>query len=221
MNIKTEGVHAGEFLLSEANGARSRGQVVISAGAGLLAAGTILAILTAANAGVPTAVGGNVGNGVLGSITIGSPATTGTYKVTITEAAANGGKFSVIAPDGFEIGTGTVGVAFSKEGIAFTLADGSTDFAVGDAINLAVQAGLGEYVAYDDDGANDGRRQASAILWAPIDARTEDVRATVIQRDAEVIDSLLTGLDAAGRTDLAALGIIIRTSMPDAPKLGA
>ncbi|HCR1243654.1 TPA: head decoration protein, partial [Pseudomonas aeruginosa] len=32
MTIKTEGVHAGEFLLSEANGSRSRENIVITAG---------------------------------------------------------------------------------------------------------------------------------------------------------------------------------------------
>ena len=50
MSIKTEGVHAGEFLLSEANGARSRENIVIVKGAGQLAAGTLLAMITAANA---------------------------------------------------------------------------------------------------------------------------------------------------------------------------
>ena len=40
MSIKTEGVHAGEFLLSEANGSRSRANIVVAAGAGIVLAGT-------------------------------------------------------------------------------------------------------------------------------------------------------------------------------------
>jgi len=210
MNIKTEGLHAGEFLLSEANGSRSREQVVISAQAGLLAAGTLIAKLTAANAGTATAVAGNTGNGVVSGLTVGSPAITGTYTVKIYEAAANGGKFSVLDPQGFEIGTGTVGTAFSAGGLAFTLGDGSTDFAVNDSFTLAVNAGLGEWVPYDDDGANDGRRAAGGILFAPIDARVNDVRALAILRDAEVAERLLTGLDDAARVDLLALGIVPR-----------
>ncbi|HCA24843.1 MAG TPA: head decoration protein [Pseudomonas sp.] len=210
MSIKTEGVHAGEFLLSEANGARSRENIVIVTGAGKLAAGTLLAMITAANAMVPTAAGGNTGNGTIGSIAISSEAVSGTYLLTITEAAANGGTFEVTSSSGAVIGTGEVGVAFEAAGIGFTLADGSTDFAEGDAFTLAVTANLDEYVPYDDDGTDDGRRTASAILYGPVDATDVDVMAVGIVRDAEVTERLLTGLDANGRADLSALGIVIR-----------
>ena len=210
MTIKIEGVHAGEFLLSEANGTRSREEVVISAGNGKVAAGTLIAKITAANAAVPTAKAGNVGNGVLGAITVGSPAITGTYVLAMTAASANGGAFSLVDPTGREVGAGTVGVAFTGGGLTFTLADGAVDFAVNDGFTIAVNANLGEWAPYDDDGANDGRRAASGILFAPIDATLNDVRAVAVVRDAEVIEGLLTGLDVAGETDLAALGIVIR-----------
>lgn len=210
MSIKTEGVHAGEFLLSEANGSRSRENIVVSAGAGKLAAGTLLGEITAANAMVPTAAGGNTGNGTIGSIAITSDAVSGTYLLTITEAAANGGSFEVTSSSGAVIGTGEVGVAFEAAGIGFTLADGSTDFAEGDAFTLAVTANLGEYLAYDGSGDDDGRRTASAILYGPVDATEVDAMAVGILRDAEVTERLLTGLDANGRTDLAELGIVIR-----------
>lgn len=210
MSIKTEGVHAGEFLLSEANGSRSREAVVIAAGSGILKAGTLIALLTAANAAVATADAGNTGNGVMGSITVDSKAITGTYVLTITSAAANGGKFLLVDPLGAEVGEGTVGVAFSGGGLSFTLADGATDFAVDDAFTIAVNANLGEWTAYDDDGENDGRRAAAGILWAPVDATSNDVKVAAVVRDAEVIERLLTGLDIAGRADLAALGIVIR-----------
>ncbi|MEW3606451.1 head decoration protein [Pseudomonas aeruginosa] len=59
MTIKTEGVHAGEFLLSEANGSRSRENIVITAGSGRLVAGTLIAPITAANALSATAAAGN------------------------------------------------------------------------------------------------------------------------------------------------------------------
>ncbi len=210
MNIKTEGVHAGEFLLSEANGERSRENIVISAGSGFIVAGTLLAILTAANALASTAQVGNTGNGTVGSATVTTAAITGTYVLKITEAVANGGKFEVTNPLGALVGAGTVGTAFTGGGITFTLADGATDFAVGDGFNLAVKAGLGEYTPYDDDGTDDGRRTASAILYAGVDATTDDIGAAAIVRDAEVIERLLTGLDANGLNDLAALGIVVR-----------
>ena len=132
MTIKTEGVYAGEFLLSEANGTRSREEVVIAAGSGILKAGTLIALITAANALTPTADGGNTGNGTIGSVTVTSMAITGNYILTITEASANGGKFELVDPTGALVGEGTVGQAFTGGGLTFTLGDGSTDFAVDD-----------------------------------------------------------------------------------------
>lgn len=211
MTIKTEGVHAGEFLLSEANGSRSRENIVICAGSGMLRAGTLLAMITAANALTPTAQPGNTGNGTVGSVTVTSEAITGTYVLEITEAAANGGTFEVTDPLGRLVGEGQVGQAFTGGGLTFTLADGSTDFAVGDGFSLAVLANLGEWTAYDDDGTDDGRRAATGILYAGVDATDVDVKAVAVVRDAEVIEALLTGLDTAGRADLKALGLILRT----------
>ena len=210
MTIKTEGIHSGEFLLSEANGSRSREVVVITAGSGRLAAGTLIAQLTAANALTPTAKAGNTGNGTVGAVTVTSAAASGTYSLTITEAAANGGTFELTDPAGQFVGEGQVGQPFTGGGITFTLSDGSTDFVVGDGFTLAVKASLGEWTAYDDDGTDDGRRTADGILYAPVDATLVDVKATAVVRDAEVIERLLTGLDDNGAADLAALGIVIR-----------
>lgn len=208
--IKTEGVYTGEFLLSEANGSRSREEVVIAAGSGILKAGTLIALITAANALTPVADAGNTGNGTIGSVTVTSAAISGAYLLTISEAAENGGKFELADPTGAQVGEGTVGQAFTGGGLTFTLSDGATDFAEGDSFTLTVLANLGEYTPYDDDGTDDGRRVAGGILFASVDATTNDVRAVGVMRDAEVIESLLTGLDANGRADLLATGIVIR-----------
>lgn len=210
MTILQERNHTGEFLLSEANGNRSRDVGTVNATAGRLDSGTVMAILTSANAGVVTADAGNTGNGVFGAVTVGNDAITGTYVVEITEAAAEGGTFSVTDPNGDAVGTGEVGVAFSAGGLSFTIADGATDFVVGDKWTVAVTAGLGEWVPYDDDGSNDGRRTASGILYTAVDATEADAQATFVVRDAEVAAARLTGLDAAARADLAALGIVVR-----------
>ncbi|HBP5990404.1 TPA: head decoration protein, partial [Pseudomonas aeruginosa] len=74
MTIKTEGVHAGEFLLSEANGSRSRENIVITAGSGRLVAGTLIAPITAANALTATAAAGNTGDGTVGATVVTSAA---------------------------------------------------------------------------------------------------------------------------------------------------
>ncbi len=199
-----------DFILSEGSGQRSRENVVIAAGSGIVLAGTLIALITTANAATVTPAGGNTGNGVMGAVTVSSEAASGTYTVAITAEDANGGTFVVTGPTGAEVGTGTVGAAFNAGGLAFTLADGSTDFAVGDSWSVAVLANLGEWVPYDDDGTNDGRRSAGGVLYASVDATDTDVQGVALVRDAEVAAALLIGLDAPGRADLTALGVIVR-----------
>lgn len=210
MTIKTEGVYAGEFLLSEANGSRSREEVVIAAGSGILKAGTLIALITAANAAQATADVGNTGNGLLNGISVTSAAASGTYVVEVTSAPADGAKFAVVDLAGKEVGQGVVGTQFVSPGLTFDLTEGATKFVKGDKFTLTVNANLGEYTAYDDAGTDDGRRAASGILYASVDAMLNDVRAVGVMRDAEVIERLLTGLDANGRADLQAKGIVIR-----------
>lgn len=117
MSIKTEGVHAGEFLLSEANGTRSREDITVAATTANLPAGQVLGKLTAS----------------------------------------------------------------------------------------------GEYAPYNPAAEPaDGSEAAAAILYAPVGASTEAQRSVGVVRDAEVIERLLTDLDADGTADLLAQGIVIR-----------
>lgn len=53
MTIKTEGVHAGEVLLSEANGTRSREELILDATDAVLPAGQLLGKITASGLYVP------------------------------------------------------------------------------------------------------------------------------------------------------------------------
>jgi hypothetical protein len=68
----------------------------------------------------------------------------------------------------------------------------------------------GKFVEYDEAGADDGRRVAAGILWNELDPVAGDIEATVLVRDAEVIEAKLTGIDANGVADLLALGIVCR-----------
>ena len=56
---------------------------------------------------------------------------TRTWTATLVTAAANGGTFDV-AKNGVVIGQAIVGAQFTHEGLAFTINDGATDFALGD-----------------------------------------------------------------------------------------
>ena len=110
-----EGKYTGEFLLSEANGTRSREQVTIAAAAPAMVAGTVLGKITAS----------------------------------------------------------------------------------------------GKYTAYSN-AASDGTEVAAGVLLYNVANSAADQKAVVIARDAEVQGSVLTGNDANGTADLAAIGIIVR-----------
>ena len=97
---------------------------------------------TVATAAVSTAAGisegANTGNGVMGAITVTARTPCGRYRLKIVAAAVNAGTFIVEDPFGRLLSTGTVGVAFSAGGLAFTLADGAADFVAGDGFYIDV-----------------------------------------------------------------------------------
>lgn len=208
MTVFNEGKHTGEFLLSEGNGSISRETVTISSAAAALVPGTVLGKITL-GAVTSAAVAGNTGNGTMGSVTLSLGAKPGVYKLTIVEPASNAGAFVVEDPDGIIIGNGDVASAFSAGGLAFTLADGATDFASGDQFNITVAAGSGKYVAYDSAATN-GAAVAAGVLYAAAPDSASDQKAVAIVRMAEVIEAELTGIDAAAKAQLAALNIICR-----------
>lgn len=57
MTVLNEGRHPGEFLMSEANRQRSRGNITVASGAGIIAPGTVLGQITASGKYVASAVG--------------------------------------------------------------------------------------------------------------------------------------------------------------------
>lgn len=211
MAILTEGNRTAEFLQSEANGYRSRDVGTVDATGGALVAGEVLGRVDTAGASV-AAGGGNTGDGTF-TLDVTDPvlagAQAGDYTVTITEAATNGGQYTVEDPDGTVIGVANVGDTFADQ-IKFVIADGVTDFVVGDTWTVTVAAGSGAYVAYDAT-ATTGAEKAVAILYeASTGAVSED--RTVVVRDAEAKHYKLTytGTKAAVVADLAEVGIIVR-----------
>lgn len=93
------------------------------------------AVSAAAGAGVAFA---NVGNGVMGAITVTQGTPAGRYRLRVLDPIANAGKFVVYDPLGREIGGGNVATAFAGGGLAFTLADGAADFLAGDGFTIDV-----------------------------------------------------------------------------------
>lgn len=140
MTTITEGQHAGEFLVSEAEGSRSRDAITVASGQNL-SAGAVLGKITRALAAAPIPAVVGTGNGLMSAVKPGINVQTGNYVVTCTAAAANGGTFSVVAPDGTALSNATVGTAYKSSHIDFLISDGSTDFIVGDVFTIAVTAG--------------------------------------------------------------------------------
>lgn len=68
----------------------------------------------------------------------------------------------------------------------------------------------GRYKAYNNANSAGDADAAAGILYAAAPDLTTNQAAVMIARGAEVQGSMLTGLDTAGRADLAALGIVIR-----------
>lgn len=182
MTELTEEQHAGEFIVTEANGSLSRESATVLSGQNLKAGHVLgkVAVGTATGA----AVSGNTGNGAISAVSAGATAKAGVYTANLIEPAANGGTFSVEDPDGVNVGTAVVGTPFAGP-VNFTIADGATDFVAGDRFAITVAAGSGKYKEYNPANT-DGSQTAVAILYASVDATGGDTEGVVIARHAEV-----------------------------------
>lgn len=211
----TEGNYTAEFLLSEAAGSRSRDNITLKTPEDLKA-GAVLGRETTAATESTAVHSGNTGDGTMGAVTATAGAKEGTYRLTVIEPATDAGTFQVEDPDGVVIGTGTVAVAFSEGGIAFTLADGATDFVAGDGFDIKISAATFKWQAHDP-AATDGTQEPAGILYADTDASAADKVTAIIARDAEVKTSELiwkTGISTEdkelGIEALAQAGILVR-----------
>lgn len=212
----TEKNHAAEYLLSEANGNRSREAITVISGE-VLKAGHVLGAVFAGTA-TGAAFAGNAGStGTIGAVTVTGPAKRGVYKVVMLEPGTDAGKFSVEDPDGVIVGTGTVAVAFSGGGLAFTIADGGTDFIAGEGFNITVVETGVTYKEYDPTNT-DGSQVAVGVLFEAVDATLGALPGVMTARDAEIKADMLTWFSGAndaqkavGLAQLAAKGIIARS----------
>jgi hypothetical protein len=204
-----ETTHAGGFILSEANGNRSRAGAKLNSGQDL-AAGTVVGQLkTAAGAKVS-----GTGDGTVGAVTLGPDAEVGIYVLTGKTESSNAGTFSVRTPSGQQLPDLTVAVAYASTHINLTVADGANDWDIGDIIHVTVTGGDYEQL---DPTATDGTQHAAAILYAGIDASSADTLAAFIVRDAEVNanelvwpDAITAGQKAVATNQLNARGIFLR-----------
>jgi hypothetical protein len=180
---------------------------------------------------VTATAGTNTGNGAIGTVTATGKAQRGTYTISIIKAATNAGDFTVSDPSGAVIGYGTVAAAYSNQ-IAFTLADGATDFVVGDSWTVEV---VGDYKYKQvESTATDGSNIARAIYISANDgsfststiAATTDTSVIALVRGAAVVgkETLTYGasIDTTAEktkmySELESVGIICRTQIGSFP----
>jgi hypothetical protein len=144
------------------------------------------------------------GDGALGALALGRQAKVGDYVLTCIEAAANGGRFQVVDPEGLALADALVGVAYASPQIAFTVADGAADFVVGDTITVTVPAGDGK-LAQIDPAATDGTQIAAAIATERLDVPVgTDMMTSPVISDAAVLETALVWPDGIAAGDKAA-----------------
>lgn len=212
--VQTESLQRnGCFFVSEANKTRARTKGTLASGQTLLAGAIVALIATGTASSAVKASGANTGNGVMGAVTVGAGAVAGIYRLRVVTAATNAGDFEVIDPQGDVSGIGHVAAAYNAGGLSFTLADGATDFVVGDGFDITVAAGSGVYTVLNMAGTH-GEAVAAGILVNSCDASAAAKPCVVCDDDAEVHPAKLIwpgGISAADKASsialLRALGI--------------
>lgn len=140
--------------------------------------GTLLGKISGGAATSAAKAGGNTGNGTLTpdvTTPVRTGAKVGVYTARFTVAATNNGTFRVTDPDGFVLGdvvmAGGAG-AFDND-VKFAVADGATDFIVGDGFDITVAAGSSKYIK-SLSAAVDGSQAPAVLLAEDCDASAGD-----------------------------------------------
>lgn len=223
MTTLTEGIYATESLISEAPGDRSREAIIVKSGSNLGACAVLATIMSGTVASAAKS-GGNTGNGTFtldGTSPLQLGAKLGVYTLRCITAVTNGGVFRLEDPDGLVLGDFTIpagagnSVTISEQ-IKGALADGSSDFIVGDGFDITVTVATEKEVEYNPAGT-DGSQIATGILYGAINATSADTRGVAYKRDCEHNADIVvwkTGITATqkakGAADLKRRGIILR-----------
>lgn len=220
MTTLTEGIYSTESLISEAPGSQSREAIIVKSGSDLKACAVLGTIVSGTVASAAKS-GGNTGNGTF-TLDATTPlllgAKLGVYTLRCIAAAANNGTFRLEDPDGIVLGDTVMsgGAGTVSEQIKGALADGSSDFVVGDGFDITVTALVEKEVEYNPAGT-DGSQIATGILYGAIDASDADTRGVAYKRNCEhnadivVWKSGITATQKAkGTADLKRRGIILR-----------
>lgn len=220
MGTLTEGIYATESLVSEGPGERSREAVTVKSGSNLSACAVLGTVVSGTVASAAKS-GGNTGNGTF-TLDVTTPlilgAQLGVYTLRCIAAAANNGTFRLEDPNGAVLGDIVMagGAGAVSEQIKGALADGASDFIVGDGFDITVTVLTEKEVEFNPAGT-DGSQIATGILYGAVNATSADTKGTAYKRDCEhnadiVVwkSGLTTAQKAKGAADLKRRGIILR-----------
>jgi hypothetical protein len=225
MTTLTETVHPGAFIIAEAPHEHCRDSItvatsqtiVVGAALGRRVASAALASATSSAA----ADAGNTGNGTFtldATTPVAQGAKDGNYRIVNELVATNSGEFVVYDPSGILLGRVAVGATFNNQ-IKFVIADGASDFTIGDAFTVTV--GIAdtsyEYTALNLS-ATDGTQNVAGLAVYPVTTTSATAKiAGLVRGPADVRSSDLTwpsGATAAqiaeGLRALERLGIVAR-----------
>lgn len=215
MTTLIEGRHEGEFIGEHAMHIGFHVEPITVLADQNLRAGAVLGAVPAGTSASAARAGGNTGNGTftLNSTTPILPgAMEGVYRLRCIAAATNGGTFRLEAPNGVVLGDFVMaaGAATVAEHIQGALADGATDFIVGDGFDITVSALTYKFVEFDPAATNGGQI-VSGILMQDTNATGADKRATAVVRGPITVNAndlvWKSGLSADQRT--TALGTLL------------
>ncbi len=223
MPVLTASPTLGDLLKFELNGTFNRETVTLKAGTDY-ALGSVLGRIATGDASSAVKAGGNTGDGTL-TLDATTPVLpgykAGVYTVRCIAAAVDGGSFEVQDPDGFVLGAVAVGDTFADD-IKFVIADGATDFVVGDGfdVTLAVSPDSGKY-RLSPAAATDGSETAVAVLLQAVDATDADATGLIAARGPVIVSEAALVFDtsvddavkqAVKQEQIAAVGLIPRTT---------
>jgi hypothetical protein len=182
--------------------------------------GTPLGKVSIGAASVAAKTGGNTGNGVFsldGTTPILASAEVGVYAVRCI-AAANSGTFRVFDPKGRALGDIVVGSTFANQ-IKFAIADGASDFIVGDGFDVTIAAGTGK-IKILDPAALDGSAKCDGFSVIVRDPGNADGRIVYIKRTAILADSGIVwpvgftdAQKAQALADVEPRGVVVRAGL--------
>jgi len=185
MTTLTEGKHDGEGIGLAFDTNFSSDAVTVLSGQNLAAMAVVGAVPSGTSASAAKS-GGNTGTGTLtldSTTPILPRVKEGVYTVRCIAAATNNGTFRIEDPDGIVLGDIVMagGAGTWAEQIKFALADGGTDFIVGDGFDVTISALTEKVVEYNPAGTN-GSQIVKGILRGAVNATSADTPGVVIAR---------------------------------------